>query len=721
MAREDYVKALMTPVRRDPIQKRLDFLVPLILRLILLLTLSLLFFLPLAKGGGTPWALPAALGLQLLAYSLWGLGRWVKRENDPLRWHWSLGIPLFLSFLAFIYLLPLGPLVRFLSPAAAAAWQQFNAYGLGPTSACLSLNPSEGIYYGQFFLLCFLLAFLLYNRCQQADHLVLVALTIIASATLNAALAFYPFFTSSALFSENHLPVEILHGTFPNRNHFALFMGIGAQLSLGLLLAFFPIKVEYLRKPDLTERLICPIKGMFLFTLLLLVTAQIFSLSRGGALSTIPVLTSFFILWLFFRHVHITAKRDILAVIAIFISSIFLALTEAIPRLSDRYKALTAGVDLTSNDRLLVWKESLNLLKDYWLTGAGIGTYTDAISRYESGLFPFALTYAAHNDWLEFCCETGLPLALVLFSAFFYLLYTRTHRLRFQKDDKLRDLGYSCLAAIIGVSIHELFDYNLRALANAVTFTAVCTLLLLCSKISSAATPRRPLRWQRYASLILAGTCLFFALIKFSDAYGAIQQEKISRHLQPQDKGYSLSNKDYEHLAGVAHKALRFSLTPNPDLLRQHAIAQVNSISPSNDHIQGEALYAQALKDMRTACRLRPLNGDFHLTHAQIAEQAALFKGQIDEAQLLRYYQMAAYAYCHQTTILNACADAYLRSWLRMSASPLANRETLPIARNLTLQTYAEFHTHLPSRSATRIARHLATCSRSARFVNTSA
>lgn len=704
MLREYFVAKLMTAKRRAPIQRKLDFLVPLLTRLSLTLTLSLLFLLPLARGGGAPWALPAALGLQFLAYSMWGIGRWLKREIDPIRWHWSLAIPLSLALLAKLHLLPLGPLVRLVSPAAASAWQQFNASGVGSVIPRLSLNPGEANYYAQFFLLCFLLAFFLYNRCRQADSIVLLALTIVGSALFNATLAFLPFFSGSALFSDQHVPVEILRGTFPNRNHFALFMGIGAQLSLGLLLAFFPIKVEYLRKPDLMERLLTPVKGLFLFALLLLTTAQIFSLSRGGALSTIPVLTVFFLGWLFFRKIHITAKRTILAANAILLCSLFLAMATALPRLSERYKNLTAGVDLSSNDRILVWKESLNLLKAHWLTGSGLGSYTDTISRYESGLFPFALTYSAHNDWLELCCEIGLPLAFLLFASFFFLLYERTRRLRFQEDDKLRDLGTSCLAAITTVMIHELVDYNLRALANAVTFTATCTLLLLCTKISHPEPARRPLLWVRHANLASSLLFLVLTLSQFANAYAGLQQEIISRHLQPAQDGYALSHKDYEHLATTARRALRFALTPNPDLHRQYAIATANAIASGNAQDNAESTFATALVNMRIACRLRPFNGDFHLTHAQIAEQAALHTRQVSEKQILDFYQMAAYSYCHQTAIIKACADAYLRSWLRMSASPLTHRETLPIARNLTLQAYADFMRIAPADSSRALA-----------------
>jgi O-antigen ligase len=63
--------------------------------------------------------------------------------------------------------------------------------------------------------------------------------------------------------------------------------------------------------------------------------------------------------------------------------------------------------------RLLIDQSSLTMLRDRPWSGYGLGSWTTvypAYAFYDQGLF----VNAAHNDWLEWTCDGGLPLILVI-------------------------------------------------------------------------------------------------------------------------------------------------------------------------------------------------------------------------------------------------------------------------------------------------------------------
>ncbi len=98
--------------------------------------------------------------------------------------------------------------------------------------------------------------------------------------------------------------------------------------------------------------------------------------------------------------------------------------------------------------RLAIWECSLDILKEHWLTGVGIGNSQDELQKaYEKRKFYFASRYNkynAHNQYIQQAIASGV-LGLVVFLACIFIPLFRFIR---QKDKLFYTLFLLCFAFI---------------------------------------------------------------------------------------------------------------------------------------------------------------------------------------------------------------------------------------------------------------------------------
>lgn len=138
--------------------------------------------------------------------------------------------------------------------------------------------------------------------------------------------------------------------------------------------------------------------------------------------------------------------------------------------------------------RLLVWRDSVSIVRDHPLTGAGLGTFRDVYPAYRS---PGIVTYYdhAHNDWIELAVETGAAgslLALAILALYAASVGGGLARLRGPEFPVL--LGAA--GALVALLLHEITDFNLQIPANAVLFAATGGALLGMLRCADRATGR---------------------------------------------------------------------------------------------------------------------------------------------------------------------------------------------------------------------------------------
>jgi O-antigen ligase len=123
----------------------------------------------------------------------------------------------------------------------------------------------------------------------------------------------------------------------------------------------------------------------------------------------------------------------------------------------------TSGVAIV--DRVTIWRETLPILGDFWLTGTGAGTYQTAMIIYQRSS-PGVLFNQAHNHYLQVAAEggllVGLPVALGLWAfardAWSALLRDRS---------RMQWIRVGAVCGLFAVSVQSLLETGLTTPANA--------------------------------------------------------------------------------------------------------------------------------------------------------------------------------------------------------------------------------------------------------------
>jgi len=136
-------------------------------------------------------------------------------------------------------------------------------------------------------------------------------------------------------------------------------------------------------------------------------------------------------------------------------------------------------LDVYSNtERIMFWKEALNITRDYPLVGCGLNTYATVARQYKSfeggGIYP-------HNSFLQMSAETGL-LGL---GSFLWLLivFFRNGLKTFNLKKDYLTLGL--LSGILAFLVHAFFDTHLYSLQLIVLFWYMLGLTVAVINLSS--------------------------------------------------------------------------------------------------------------------------------------------------------------------------------------------------------------------------------------------
>lgn len=277
-----------------------------------------------------------------------------------------------------------------------------------------------------------------------------------------------------------------LTGTYINKNHLADFLGLSAPMCFGAALSY----MEHQKK-----------KTAFAFITggLVLVTGLLLTGSRGGilsfALATVPAIALF--------RAKAGARFPALAMAAA------LVLCTAMAWFGLGSESRHA---LDESFRPELWKAVLPMIRDFPLTGAGLGAFNQSAYPYlppsMSGATP---PLYAHNDWLQLVLETGLPgMALFLAGT---LLFVRSYAGRWFKSDDptAKGLGLGMFWALAYMAAHSFFDFNLHIPANA--FTLLFVIALGMSSLEKKTKKPASSRILRI-TLAVAIACLWLACIQ---------------------------------------------------------------------------------------------------------------------------------------------------------------------------------------------------------------
>ena len=109
------------------------------------------------------------------------------------------------------------------------------------------------------------------------------------------------------------------------------------------------------------------------------------------------------------------------------------------------------------------------------MLGTGPGTFAYAFTQYQpAGLDKHYTT--AHNDYLHFISEVGLPLVAIIAWMVAALHYKGRKKLK-NPSRLVRGITLGALAGITAILVHSFGDFNLHIPANAILFVVLAAIV----------------------------------------------------------------------------------------------------------------------------------------------------------------------------------------------------------------------------------------------------
>lgn len=266
-------------------------------------------------------------------------------------------------------------------------------------------------------------------------------------------------------------------GTYVNHNHFAGLLEMILPLSLAL--AFYQWRSARRRSGDRATRAVLDTLNepaifqslLLLFAATILLVAIVFSFSRMGMISALVSLG------VMAAVVWTGSRRSLLpsALICLLLAgAVAAAAWVGVAPVVEHFEQLPQNEPLAvaGAGRMAVWRDTLQLVRAHPLAGAGLGCFQYAFTAVQSTRLTYLVDHA-HNDYLEFAAELGLPAAALFFAPLFWIPF-RALRASLRAPSRLaRSLALGSLGASAALLVHSAADFNLYIPANALVFAII--------------------------------------------------------------------------------------------------------------------------------------------------------------------------------------------------------------------------------------------------------
>lgn len=416
----------------------------------------------LLGGGGTRQGLPSDTWLQLLALPLlpWALLR-------GLRWHTTVAVAAFLALAAVAWnlcqLLPLPPAWWTQLPGRGELVAELQHAGVAIGWRPISLDPEATLRATLAWLPPLSVGAMALTLSRHARIALLRLVLAFALASLVLGLAQLAAGPESGLRWHGFTNTHEVVGPFANRNHLAALLVIALPLAVAQVIAARMQSIEP-RAPQ--RRGWALALGLIAIVLLLLGLAVVRS-RAGVLLAAVALVPCALMLWR--RHEshetpHSGLKRTLLGGGVV---GVLLAVQFGFWGLLQRFEK-----DPMADLRWSIAAITTRAAEHFGPFGVGAGGF---VAAYQSVELPTersdALINRAHNDWLEWWLEGGIPLASLLALAMLVLAWRSIAAWR---ERGLHAVWQrACAIGLWLLALHSLADYPLRTTA----LTAVAALL----------------------------------------------------------------------------------------------------------------------------------------------------------------------------------------------------------------------------------------------------
>jgi O-antigen ligase len=254
-------------------------------------------------------------------------------------------------------------------------------------------------------------------------------------------------------------------GPFVNRNHFATWAMMAVPLSVGYLIAHASARQGPAALANWRRKLIAAVDArasLLLASASLLIVAVAASLSRSGLIGLGAALACGWLLAFRRGNTSRAHSRARVFVVALAVVAVAAVLTRVGPTaITERFGASRVAVA----DRLMIWHDTLPVLRDFWLTGTGVGTFLTSMGVYQRSS-PGIIFNQAHNHYLQVAAEGGLLVGLPVLLAI--LAFVRAAWRRLQDDRSgMYWVRAGAVSGLCGVAVQSLWETGLTVPANA--------------------------------------------------------------------------------------------------------------------------------------------------------------------------------------------------------------------------------------------------------------
>ena len=373
-----------------------------------------------------------------------------------------------------LQLVPLpGPIIDRLSPAARRTWQALSLGSVGgPLPISIDLSSTTwalGVFAGS------LAVFVLARYVFTYGGVRVVARGIASIGLILSAICLAQDATGHGLIYWRWAPpfqVAPPFGPFLNRNHFATWAVMAVPATLGYLLAHGSAHTH-----RHTDRVNWRQAVMALFdarsiwlsaSVVLMLVGLVVSQSRAGMAGMAAALVLG--VWLSGRERDAPPSRWAIAALA-------LAGLAAIIRFNpiDLYHRFGA-VGVAAADRAAIWRATFPVIREFWLTGTGAGTFETAMLVYQRTPSLFRIN-AAHNHYLQVAAEGGLLVTVPVVCALACFARASSRALA-QDRSGMYLLRVGAVSGLAGVAVQSIWETGLATPANAVLAAALAAIVI---------------------------------------------------------------------------------------------------------------------------------------------------------------------------------------------------------------------------------------------------
>ncbi len=268
-------------------------------------------------------------------------------------------------------------------------------------------------------------------------------------------------------------------GSFVNRNHFANYLVLALAAGIGLLISMqdrHTADTWRERMRGWIETLLGPKARLRVFLALMVITLVLTRSRMGNTafFASLLVAGGLSLVLIRGRQRPLFILIASLVAIDIFIVGTWFGVEQVMDRIQKTVNVEQGQVVINDQARLDAIAESAGMIRQAPLAGSGGGGYFTRFPEYRSPDQRFF--DHAHNDYLEFTVNYGIP--AVLLWGWFMLLSLRMSLTQLKTRRHALALGasFSSLMALVAMGIHSTVDFSLQIPANAATFMVLLAL-----------------------------------------------------------------------------------------------------------------------------------------------------------------------------------------------------------------------------------------------------